>query len=264
MATENSESTAVAGSSQSINSIERLVNATPKALDCLAAVLGNGLPWRDQRILTSIILLHGHKPNFEMIIESIGNAIKNCPNGIDDACYIIDKVTSHILKHQSGILVKEWLEELRLHCARRCYEDEFILSIPLCLLELANRSHSHSVSQDFLTGLDNILIGLINHAHAGVPEHLLDSKYCGRLSNAIKAYFRHGDRSRVFASINVDKNLSPGVFKEFKLTPGIDLRLSLVILEQVNYAYIGSLTPQEAAELIRKGLTSTPEPTIES
>ncbi|MFA6594045.1 MAG: hypothetical protein WCT16_02185 [Candidatus Buchananbacteria bacterium] len=268
MANGNSESTAVADTNPP-DLMECLKTATPEALSCLAEVLCKGLQVMDSKVLKIIILLHGSKPNFREIIEIIDSIVKSSNHGIDDTCRIINTVTKNVLDSQSninglvgqntinGLTIKEWMGALRNYYLY--FSNELMLGVILSLLELAG-SWDRRIPQDFNDGLDDILIHLVSNAHRGIPRHLLDEKYCGRLSNAIKRYFHCGDHSKVFTSINLDKDLSNRVLDQSDLSFGAEERLSLVVLEQINYAFFGSLRVREATKFIKRGL-ATQEPT---
>ncbi|MFA5124268.1 MAG: hypothetical protein WC473_00360 [Patescibacteria group bacterium] len=257
MANEDSQSTAVAGTDPTLNLIDCLGMATPEALGCLVKVLCKGLQAIDGEVSKIIILLHGGKLDFKKIVRSIDGTIKSCDHGIDDTCRIINIVTKHVLDSQNninGLTIKKWMEAL---CQNYFYcSDEFKLGLILSLLELAG-SWDRRIPQDFNDGLDDILVHLVNNAQ-GISKHLLDEKYRGRLSNAIKRCFRCSDHSKVFTSVNIG-DLSSRVREQFDYLAGTEI-LSLVILKEMNYAFFGSLNTEEATKLIKRGL-ATPEPT---
>lgn len=230
--------------------------ATPEEIEEFAKQMNLGHPLSNAAVNLAVLMLQSEVPSLGLIIKNLSGMGQYSADVIANN---IRLVTAHILVRDSKF-VEEWMRALLNSCRNFYYYDQFLLGLPLGLLELVHKSE-YDLPEEYIDGLDSILVALINRPDKGISDDYFNDNYSGRLSNAVKGYFkiRIGDDKpskmahvkRVLARVNdLDGSLPISFNDGFHGLPVMKTRLNLTILDHINYAFFKMLDPKEAADFI--------------
>lgn len=242
---------------------EATKNLVDDVMDSFAKMTAEQIEKLTNRLFRSLseVDLISHKIMFLLEMnETPGRRIISLLNGsssnrsVGDMLSNIVTVTNHVIS-QNDITLDRWLGLLSKPNNGTCMHLD--LATVLGILEVAT-SIQCDIPIEFYSGIDKVLVKLMNTSHSGIRERIFDDKFQGRLSKAIKQYFDLSyaidKKNRILRLLALVEDRPTPIELIYHIGVMFDknIRLSQFILDQVNYSFFRLFEPQEAMKMIKK------------